>query len=213
MIMTPEQKLEVYNTLRRPLDRLIPVAAGDASVINDVVSTLRTWEPGTRDKPVKYAVNDVRMYGGIPYRCNQAHAHYGEPGYEPGVAAMWSAYHGTSYDTARPFQPVTNAEDRYKAGEYMIWTDGTVRKAVRDTSFGPNNDFTAWEIVTGNEMEPEELAQNLPMVWDDHEANHSFAVGDKFSDGGIVYIVNRAFFKQDHLRPPALLGDFYEVYT
>ena len=33
----------------------------------------------------------------------------------------------------------------YKAGEYMIWTDGTVKKCVQDTNFSPEEYPQAWE--------------------------------------------------------------------
>ena len=35
--------------------------------------------------------------------------------------------------------------DGYKAGEYMIWTDGTVKKCVQDTNFSPEEYPQAWE--------------------------------------------------------------------
>lgn len=39
----------------------------------------------------------------------------------------------------------TGAHDMYKAGEYMIWTDGTVKKCVQDTNFSPEDYPQAWE--------------------------------------------------------------------
>ena len=39
----------------------------------------------------------------------------------------------------------TGAHDMYKAGEYMIWTDGTVKKCVQDTNFSPEEYPQAWE--------------------------------------------------------------------
>lgn len=39
----------------------------------------------------------------------------------------------------------TGAHDMYKAGEYMIWTDGTVKKCVQDTNFSPDEYPADWE--------------------------------------------------------------------
>ena len=39
----------------------------------------------------------------------------------------------------------TGAHDIYKAGEYMIWTDGSVKKCVQDTNFSPTEYPQAWE--------------------------------------------------------------------
>lgn len=33
----------------------------------------------------------------------------------------------------------------YKVGEYMIWTDGTVKKCLRDTNFSPDEYPADWE--------------------------------------------------------------------
>ena len=33
----------------------------------------------------------------------------------------------------------------YKSGEYMIWTDGTVKKCIQDTNFSPDDWPQAWE--------------------------------------------------------------------
>ena len=39
----------------------------------------------------------------------------------------------------------TGPHDVYKPGEYMIWTDGTVKKCVQDTNFSPEEYPQAWE--------------------------------------------------------------------
>lgn len=33
----------------------------------------------------------------------------------------------------------------YKSGEYMIWTDGSIKKCVQDTNFSPIEYPQAWE--------------------------------------------------------------------
>lgn len=46
--------------------------------------------------------------------------------------------------------------------------------------------------------------------WDGLEANHLFAVGDRFTCDGQLYEVRRVFNKQEGWRPPVLSGDFYQ---
>ena len=36
----------------------------------------------------------------------------------------------------------------YKAGEYMIWADGSIKKCVQDTNFNPDDYSAAWETVS-----------------------------------------------------------------
>lgn len=53
---------------------------------------------------------------------------------------------GKTPETARPFVPVQGAHDMYRAGEYMIWTDGLVYHCKLDTSFSPEDYAPAWEV-------------------------------------------------------------------
>ena len=46
---------------------------------------------------------------------------------------------------ALPWEQPTGTHDMYKAGEYMIWTGGTVKKCVQDTNFSPDEYPGAWE--------------------------------------------------------------------
>jgi len=39
----------------------------------------------------------------------------------------------------------TGAHDMYKAGECMIWTDGTVYRCAQDTVYSPETYAQAWE--------------------------------------------------------------------
>ena len=54
-------------------------------------------------------------------------------------------YHGTTQETARAWAEPTGAHDAYKAGEYMIWTDGAVYRCVSDTVYSPEAYAQAWE--------------------------------------------------------------------
>ena len=46
---------------------------------------------------------------------------------------------------AQAWEAPTGAHDMYKDGEYMIWTDGTIKKCLRDTNFSPEEYPADWE--------------------------------------------------------------------
>lgn len=99
------------------------------------------WEPG------KYAVDDVRNFCGQTYRCCQAHDSTADPNWSPEEArALWAPYHSRSIQHARPWVAPTGAHDQYKAGEYMIWTDGAVYRCVQDTDRSPADYTPAWDV-------------------------------------------------------------------
>ena len=132
-------KLSVY---RMAMDAAVEAAREDTAAINRVATLVRPWKPGA------YAVGDVRVYGGIPYRCVQAHDSSANPAWTPAAEpSLWMQYHGTSPETARPWVGPTGAHDVYRAGEYMIWTDGQMYKCLQDTNFSPVEYAQAWEAV------------------------------------------------------------------
>lgn len=102
------------------------------------------WMPGV------YAVGDVRVCGGQVYRCCQAHDSTDNPDWSPDkTPALWAAYHSGDAAHARPWVQPTGAHDQYKAGEYMVWTDGKTYKCLSDTVYSPADYAQAWELVTG----------------------------------------------------------------
>ena len=104
------------------------------------------WAPG------RYAAGDIRNANGQTWECYQAHDNATYPDITPDNAAwytFWRPLHGTSPETARPYVPVQGAHDMYRAGEYMIWTDGTTQHCTRDTAYGPDGDPAAWEVYNG----------------------------------------------------------------
>ena len=140
MLITPE--LESYlKKIRAALDKHIVNISDDTNEINEYVELLRKWVPGN------YVVGDVRMYEGIPYKCVQAHDSTGNETWNPSVASLWTQYHGTSIETARPWVTPTGAHDMYLAGEYMIWTDGLTYRCLSNTNFSPADYALAWEQV------------------------------------------------------------------
>ena len=140
--MTVEQREKLF-ALRRALDGLVSRIADTPSEVNEYVAAIREWKEGA------YIVGDVRMYQGAPYKCVQAHDSTGNAGWSPDAApALWMQYHGTSRETARAWVAPTGAHDMYKAGEYMIWTDGKTYKAKMDTAYSPADYPQAWDAVS-----------------------------------------------------------------
>ena len=41
----------------------------------------------------------------------------------------------------------------YRAGEYMVWTDGTIYRCKADTNFSPVDYAQAWEPVAAPQEE------------------------------------------------------------
>ena len=105
----------------------------------------QTWTLG------KYVVGDIRNARGQTWECFQAHdnAIYSDinPDNDSTWRTFWRPLHGKSRETARPWAAPTNATDIYKAGEYMVWTDGEVYKALSDTAYSPTDYAPAWELV------------------------------------------------------------------
>lgn len=104
------------------------------------------WAPG------RYAAGDIRNAKGQTWECFRDHDNATYPDINPDNAAwytFWRPLHGKSPETAQPYVPVQGAHDMYRAGEYMIWTDGTTRHCTRDTAYGPDGDPAAWEVQDG----------------------------------------------------------------
>lgn len=104
----------------------------------------KAWRAGS------HTMGEVYMAAGQPWQCYQAYDNAVYPDIVPGSTA-WPTfnkpYHGTTAETALPWVAPTHSGDIYKTGEYMIWTDGAVKKCIRDTSFGPDYDPDAWEDI------------------------------------------------------------------
>lgn len=84
---------------------------------------------------------------GQTWECFQEHNSAEHPDISPEGGAwrtFWRPLHGNTPETARPFVEVQGSHDAYKTGEFMIWTDGTVRECLNWTSYGPDGDPTAW---------------------------------------------------------------------
>ena len=99
---------------------------------------------------IRDRVGDIRNANGQTWECFQAHDPAINPGIVPGDPAwftFWRPLHGKSPETARPFVPVMGAHDMYRAGEYMIYTDGQTYRCKSDTNYSPEEYAQAWEVV------------------------------------------------------------------
>ena len=141
MWMSKAQR-ELLLKYRDAIDQTIDSVKDDVVALNKVHILARIWTPGI------YAQGDVREYNGVPYKCVQGHDSTQNPAWTPEAEpALWMQYHGTSPETARPWVSPAGAHDIYRAGEYMIWTDGQMYKCLQNTNFSPAEYAQAWEAV------------------------------------------------------------------
>lgn len=102
------------------------------------------WERGN------YVEGDARTdpETGYPYECIVAHDSITNSGDDWTIKnrALWSAWHSRKKEYALPWEkPETGTSGIYHVGEYMIWTDGTVKRCKRDTNFSPDEYPADWE--------------------------------------------------------------------
>lgn len=139
---TKAEALAKLRAWRNQIDAVIAQVSENPAVINAMPETIRVWAQGA------YVVGDVRKYGGIPYKCVQAHDSTQNPDWTPDATpALWMQYHGTTPKTARAWVVPTGAHDMYLAGEYMVFTDGQTYKCLSDTNYSPTDYAQAWEAV------------------------------------------------------------------
>lgn len=100
----------------------------------------REWKPG------KYEKGDIRTKDNIPYECLKDHDNAVNPDWTIDVRTIWKPYHSREKKWALQFIHPTCADDIYKAGEYMIYTDGKTYLAKMDTNFSPEEYEAAWEV-------------------------------------------------------------------
>ena len=82
---------------------------------------------------------------GYPRECILAYDGTVQQDWTIDTATLWKSWHSGKPEYALPWEAPTGAHDMYKEGEYMIWTDGTVKKCVQDTNFSPDEYSQAWE--------------------------------------------------------------------
>ena len=82
---------------------------------------------------------------GYPYECMTAYDGTVQQDWTIDNRTLWKPWHSRKAEYALPWEQPTGAHDMYKLGEYMIWTDGTVKKCVQNTNFSPDEYAQAWE--------------------------------------------------------------------
>lgn len=113
----------------------------DKTIAISCAALFREWEPG------RYEEGNIRTKDGVPYECRQDHDNAVNPDWTIDVRTIWKPYHSRQKKLALPFIHPTCADDMYKAGEYMIYTDGNTYLAKEDTNFSPEEYGRAWEVV------------------------------------------------------------------
>lgn len=94
-----------------------------------------------------HEVGEVALHPdtGYPRECMTAYDGTVQQTWTIDTATLWKPWHSRKKEYALPWEAPTGAHDMYKAGEYMIWTDGTIKKCLRDTNFSPEEYPADWE--------------------------------------------------------------------
>ena len=100
-----------------------------------------------------HTVGQIYNAAGQTWECYQAYDNATHPDIVPGAAAWFTfnrPLHGKTPETARPWVAPTHSMDIYQNGEYMIWTDGAIKRciAANGTNFSPAEYSAAWETHT-----------------------------------------------------------------
>ena len=82
---------------------------------------------------------------GYPKECILAYDGTVQQDWTIDTPTCWKPWHSRKKEYALPWEAPTGAHDIYKSGEYMIWTDGSIKKCVQDTNFNPVEYPQAWE--------------------------------------------------------------------
>ena len=83
---------------------------------------------------------------GYPYECMTSYDGTVQQDWTIDSRTLWKPWHSTDPDYALPWERPTGAHDMYTAGEYMIWTDGSVYECTQDTNFSPTEYAQAWSV-------------------------------------------------------------------
>ena len=87
-------------------------------------------------------------YGEQVYALVQPHNAGYYPGSTPaGLPALWRVLHTKDPAKAKPWVKPGGTSDMYLAGECMLWEDGKIYIAKRDTAYSPAEYPEGWEIV------------------------------------------------------------------
>lgn len=129
--------------LLRAMLKTTPISDDDTKIA--VSGLCDPWAAG------KHEAGDIRNHAGQTWECYVAHDNDEYPDITPDNPQTWANFwrplHGKSKETARPWvKPQYGTTDMYHAGEYMVYTDGSVYKCLSDTSYSPEEYAQAWEV-------------------------------------------------------------------
>lgn len=82
---------------------------------------------------------------GYPKECIMAYDGTVQQDWTIDTPTLWKPWRSRKPEYALPYEAPTGAHDMYKAGEYMIWTDGYTYRSQQDTNFSPEEYPQAWE--------------------------------------------------------------------
>lgn len=117
----------------------IPATTDEARIT--VSGLYPEWTEGS------HTAGEVYNTNGQTWECFQAYNNAVYPDINPGNSAWFTfnrPLHGKSKETAREFVRPTHSLDQYFKDEWMIY-DGSYWLCLRDTSYSPDDDSTAWE--------------------------------------------------------------------
>lgn len=83
------------------------------------------------------------------WKCRQSYNTSEYPDIYPDNEQTWRTFniplHGTSIESAMPWVRPTMAEDTYKKGEFMVYTDSKYYESLRDTDKSPDEYSADWK--------------------------------------------------------------------
>lgn len=127
-------------------EKAVAGGVSDTQII-DQEEAVPNWS-GERDYSTASVGTPVAHDGQI-YGLIQPHNASYYPGTTPAsLPALWRVKHTTNPAKAKPWVKPTSTSDMYLVGECMVWTDGTVKRSLRDTIYSPDEYAADWETVT-----------------------------------------------------------------
>lgn len=106
---------------------------------------VQSWTIAPAQPDPQEALREIQTETGYPRECIQAYDGTVQQDWTIDTPTLWKPWHSRKPEYALPWEQPTGAHDMYLAGEYMIWTDGTVKHCLENTNFSPAEYPQAWE--------------------------------------------------------------------
>lgn len=142
-----ERILRIYRKVMEYQAQALADMVSDPQKIIEIDLAFPFYEQG-RFHPKGEVVRD-RKTGGL-FRCNIPYDGSLQPDWNLQSPSLWFPYHGRDIEHAYLFVHPTCADDIYKTGEMMTWTDGLIYEALSDTSYSPEEYPAHWRCINGN---------------------------------------------------------------